>query len=104
MCPKMYSGAFETRPVNHQLLWVWYFSGMRRAVIVTAMYDRQSDVAAAMHDGFASHPPDELFCRGHPSVAFLDRRGLIARPPARHSPGKFFALARDRAHACDGAE
>jgi hypothetical protein len=55
----MYSGAFETRPVNHQLLWLWPFSGMRTTVTVAAMlvepagavsttdYDRQSDVAAA---------------------------------------------------------
>jgi hypothetical protein len=29
--------------------------------------------------GSLTHPPGELFSRGHPSVALLDRRTLIAR-------------------------
>jgi hypothetical protein len=57
----------------HQLLRVRPFSGMRTTVIVAAMLVEQLELFSPlitignrmlpqpMHDGFASHPPGELF-------------------------------------------
>jgi hypothetical protein len=79
----------------HQLLWGRPFSGMRTTVIVAAMLVEQLELfpplitignrMLPMHDGFASHPPGELFALWPP----------LPLHPERYNT--------DRAHACDGA-
>ena len=85
----MYSAVFKSRPVRHQLLKVWPFSGMRRAVIVAAMYDRQSDVAAA--GAFSASSRGSL--RALDSYSHFDRKHDRAKPRASQAESP---LARRR--------